>query len=159
MSTATPITVVLEQEQDFVFRLHFEGLDAPDVLSDEGAPLGHDQGPRPSHLLLAAIVNCLSASLLFALRKYRNAPGRLRASISAVAERNADGRLRLPRALATLQLPEGRADYAHLERVLATFEDFCTVTQSVRQGIDVQVEVRDAQGQLLLGQAPAEAVQ
>ena len=42
--------------------------------------------------------------------------------------------------------------------MLATFEDFCTVTQSVRQGIDVQVEVRDAQGQLLLGQAPAEAV-
>ena len=40
MSTATPITVVLEQEQDFVFRLHFEGLDAPDVLSDEGPPLG-----------------------------------------------------------------------------------------------------------------------
>lgn len=158
MTTAAPITVVLEQEQDFVFRIHFEGIDAPDVLSDEGAPLGHDHGPRPSHLLLAAIANCLSASLLFALRKYKNAPGRLRASISAAGERNAEGRVRLPRAQVTLQLPEGSADYQHLERVLATFEDFCTVTQSVRQGIDVQVEVRDAQGQLLLGQTPAEAL-
>jgi hypothetical protein len=34
----------------------------------------------------------------------------------------------------------------HLERVLASFEDFCTVTQSVKAGIPVSVSVFDAHG-------------
>ncbi|SEL71232.1 Uncharacterized OsmC-related protein [Pseudoxanthomonas sp. GM95] len=157
MGIEDPITVVLEQEEDFAFRIRFEGLDVPEVLSDEAAPLGHDQGPNPTRLLLASIANCLSASLLFALRKHRNTPGKLRASITAVPVRNADGRWRLPQVEATLHLPEANADYQHLERVLETFEDFCTVTQSVRQGIDVQVTVKDALGHVLRGDHSGEA--
>jgi hypothetical protein len=38
---------------------------------------------------------------------------------------------------------------AHLPRCLEQFEDFCIVTQSVRQGIPVNVEVRDASGATL----------
>jgi organic hydroperoxide reductase OsmC/OhrA len=37
----------------------------------------------------------------------------------------------------------------HLDRLLAQFEDFCVVTESVRQGIEVQVTVRDGSGALL----------
>jgi hypothetical protein len=33
--------------------------------------------------------------------------------------------------------------------VLAQFEDFCIVTQSVRQGIKVDVSIRDGEGKLL----------
>jgi hypothetical protein len=33
--------------------------------------------------------------------------------------------------------------------VLAQFEDFCTVSMSVRQGIDIRVNVRDATGAVL----------
>ena len=40
---------------------------------------------------------------------------------------------------------------AHLPKALETFEDFCVVTQSIRQGIPVSVTVRDAQGNLLKG--------
>ena len=54
------------------------------LLSDEPAPLGHDRGPSPARLLLASVANCLVASLLFALRKQHNAPGRLRARITAL---------------------------------------------------------------------------
>jgi uncharacterized OsmC-like protein len=157
MGIEDPITVVLEQEEDFAFRIRFEGLDVPDVLSDEAEPLGHDGGPNPARLLLAGIANCLSASLLFALRKHRNAPGRLRASITAVPTRNAQGRWRIPRVDATLQLPDANADYQHLERVLDTFEEYCLVTQSVREGIDVQVTVKDAQGHVLRGDKTIEA--
>jgi len=35
------------------------------------------------------------------------------------------------------------------ERVLGQFEGFCTVTQSVGQGIPIQVRVLDADGVLL----------
>jgi hypothetical protein len=34
----------------------------------------------------------------------------------------------------------------HLERVLGSFEAFCTVTQSVREGIPVAVSVFDSRG-------------
>jgi hypothetical protein len=34
----------------------------------------------------------------------------------------------------------------HLQRILSTFEDFCTVTGSVRQAFPVTVEVFDARG-------------
>jgi hypothetical protein len=37
--------------------------------------------------------------------------------------------------------------------VLAQFEDFCIVTQSVRQGIEVAVTVVDGDGAVLLGNA------
>ena len=36
-----------------------------------------------------------------------------------------------------------------MERCLGQFEDFCVVTQSVRQGIPVTVEVVDAAGKLV----------
>ncbi|MFC7002908.1 hypothetical protein ACFQMB_16630 [Pseudobowmanella zhangzhouensis] len=38
----------------------------------------------------------------------------------------------------------------HLQRALAQFEDFCIVTQSVRSGIDVTVNVTDKQNQPLM---------
>jgi uncharacterized OsmC-like protein len=157
MAMDDPITVVLEQEQDFAFRIRFEGLDAPELLSDEAAPLGHERGPNPARLLLAGIANCLSASLLFALRKHGNAPGQLRATITAIPARNAQGRWRIPNVEATVHLPDANADYQHLERVLDTFEDFCLVTQSVREGIDVQVTVKDALGHVLRGDKSFEA--
>jgi hypothetical protein len=38
------------------------------------------------------------------------------------------------------------ASFTHLERALAQFEEFCTVTASVRQAIEVAVEVYDSEG-------------
>lgn len=157
MSTGEPIRLTLEQEEDFAFRIRFEGTALEPLLADEPSPLGHDRGPNPARLLLASVGNCLSASLLFALRKYKNQPGTLRAEITATPSRNADGRLRIPKAFVTLQLPEGNEDYQHLERILDQFENFCTVTQSVRHGIEVEVTVKDAHGRTLLGDKSFEA--
>lgn len=157
MSTETPIRVTLEQEDDYAFRIRFDDTALESLLSDEAAPLGHDRGPNPSRLLLASIANCLVASLLFALRKQHNQPGKLRAQITAIPMRNAEGRWRLPQAFVELQLPEGTEHYERLERVLEQFEQFCIVTQSVRQGIDVLVTVKDAHGHVLLGDKSFEA--
>lgn len=157
MSAEGQIRLTLEQDSDYAFRIHFDETLLEPLLADEASPLGHDRGPTPSRLLLASIANCLSASLLFALRKYKNQPGTLRAEITATPSRNADGRLRIPKAFVTLQLPEGNEDYQHLERILDQFENFCTVTQSVRHGIEVEVTVKDAHGRTLLGDKSFEA--
>jgi len=147
--TNTTVTVQLHQQQDYQFRIAFGG-DVPDVLGDEPAPLGQGQGPSPVQLLAAAVGNCLSDSLLFALRKFKQAPEPIACEVHAEVGRNAEGRVRVLGMQAALTLGVPAASLEHLDRVLATFEGYCTVTQSVRQGIPVQVTVRDALGQLLM---------
>ena len=44
---------------------------------------------------------------------------------------------------------EPAAKLEHLDRVLAQFESYCTVTQSVGQGIAIEPEVHDVLGQRL----------
>jgi hypothetical protein len=51
--------------------------------------------------------------------------------------------------VATLHLGVPAAQLAQLDRVLDQFESFCTVTQSVGQGIPIQVRVLDADGLVL----------
>ena len=114
-------TVHLVQRQDYQFTMRFGGA-APDWLADEPPPLGKGEGPSPVQLLSAAVGTCLSDSLLFALRKFKNEPGKLRAEISAKLERNAAGRWRLPRARVVLTLGDDAANLHQVERVLAQFE-------------------------------------
>ena len=148
------IRLLLEQEGPYAFKVTFEGEGLDTLHTDEAPPLGGGDGPGPGDLLLAGIANCLSASLLFALRKFKNAPGPIRAEISARKERNAAGRWRIPRAQATITLSDKAADLGNFERVMAQFEEFCIVTQSVREGIVVDVTVVDAGGTIFLPRAP-----
>lgn len=157
MTETEDIRVRLEQESDFSFRVTFQGTALESLLTDEASPLGHDRGPDPSRLLLAAISNCLAASLLFALRKYRNDPAVIVAEASAQRVRNPKGRWRIPKAFVELHLPGHTSDYVQLERILDQFEDFCIVTQSVRHGVDVQVTIKDGDGRVLRGDKTFEA--
>ena len=142
------IEITLRQQEGYAFRIEFgEGID--DLMSDEPAPLGQGQGPNPSKLLLAAVANCLAASLTFALRKFGNQPGPITARVSGEMARNEAGRWRIPRARVEITLAERPDAHKSFERVLAQFEEFCVVTQSVRDGIDVEVEVRDVDGRVL----------
>jgi len=155
MDTKT-IEVRLHQQAGYAFLVEFgEGIE--DLLTDEPAPLGEGKGPNPSRLLLASVANCLAASLTFALRKFGNTPGPIQAVISGEMARNEDGRWRVPRARAELTLAESPGAHKQLERILAQFENFCVVTQSVRDGIDVEVVVRDADGHVLMGDKSFEA--
>lgn len=157
MSIDSPIRITLEQESDYAFRIVFDDTALAPLLADEPSPLGHDRGPNPSRLLLAAVANCMAASLLFSLRKFRNASATLKARISATPQRDANGRWRIPTAHVELQLSGPAADYAQLPRILAQFEDFCVVTQSVRAGIDVRATVVDADGVVVHGEPAAAA--
>lgn len=139
------IRTQLQQDRDFRFQARFEGLEAT-LLSDEPPPLGESAGPSPLHLLGSAVGTCLSDSLLFALRKYKQSPELLSCELETSVGRNAQGRLRVSAIHAKLHLGVPAANLAHLERALAQFEEFCTVTQSVRAAIPVSVQVFDAQG-------------
>ena len=138
-------TVRLTQRHDYQFDNQFGGS-APALLSDEPPPLGQGAGPSPVQLLCSAVGNCLAASLLFALRKYKEDPGTLACEVEAETGRNADKRLRVLGLTARLTLGVPGDTLDHLDRALASFEDFCTVTGSVRAAIPVTVQVFDAHG-------------
>ena len=145
-----PVTVTLRQRHDYQFDVRF-GEAVPDLLADEPPPLGQGAGPSPVQLLGAAVGNCLSDSLLFALRKYRQAPEPLAATVAVRTGRNAAGRVRVLGMDVELRLGVPAASLQHLERALSQFEDFCTVTQSVAQAFPVAVRVVDADGARLHG--------
>jgi len=138
------VSVQLRQRQDYQFDVDFGGQ-VPPLLADEPAPLGTGLGPSPVQLLAAAVGNCLSDSLLFALRKFKQSPEPIHCDVHAEVGRNAQGRLRVLQMRAVLTLGVPAASLQHLDRVLDQFETYCTVTQSVGQGISVAIEVRDSQ--------------
>ncbi|MFT3668040.1 MAG: OsmC family protein [Pseudoxanthomonas sp.] len=153
MSESQRISLTLEQEDDYAFRIRFDETTIADLMTDEPPPLGQGEGPNPTRLLLSAVANCLSASLLFALRKFKNTPGKLVTHATAELVRNEQGRLRVGHIHADIRLAEAGAAHASLERILAQFENFCVVTESVRHGIDVSVSITDADGVQLHGTA------
>lgn len=142
------ISVTLTQQQDYRFDIRF-GDAIPLLITDEPAPLGTGLGPSPVQLLCAAVGNCLSDSLLFALRKFKQAPEPLRCDVQAQVGRNDEGRMRVLQMQANLHLGVSASNLEHLDRVLSQFESYCTVTQSVGQGIPILVRVIDAEGQVL----------
>lgn len=97
-------------------------------------------------MLLAAITNCLSASLFFALQKFKQDAGGIVTTGSAHIERNENKRLRVKEIAVTVRLGKAGAEIKQIDRILAQFEAFCTVTESVRHGIPVAVTVEDNQG-------------
>ena len=138
-------TVRLQLVENYVFKLDFGEFGT--ILSDEPAPLGSGEGPSPSYLLAAATANCLCASLLFALRKYKGEPGQLTAEVTGSTERR-NGRLRIGKLDVTIRLDQS-TELPNLEKVLNQFEDFCVVTQSIRDGIPVSVTVKNQEGVVL----------
>ena len=146
--TDKTITVTLQQQADYRFDIQFDES-MPMLTSDEPAPLGTGTGPSPVQMLCAAVGNCLSDSLLFAFRKFKQAPEPIQCEVHAVVGRNEQGRMRVLTIDAKLKLGVAANQLEHVQRVLSQFEEFCTVTQSVKQGIPVYTKVLDDKGVIL----------
>lgn len=159
MTEKLDFTLHLEQEENFEFRVKFDWPDVAELLLDEPEPLGAKRGPNAARLVAAAVANCLSASLVFCLRtKFKQNPGPVRATVTGRLERNERGRYRIAGLDVAIALSDEAGAIGHLERCMEQFEDFCIVTESVRQGIPVAVRVLDKTGQTLHQSAGAEKV-
>ena len=145
---ADSISVTITQKENYQFLVDF-GAAMPTLIADEPAPLGKGEGPAPTHMLAAALANCLSASLLFSLRKFKQDAGGITTTATCVVDRNADNRLRVVRIDVAIKLGKSGAELEHLDRILGQFEAFCTVSQSVQAGIPVEIVVTDSKGERL----------
>jgi len=138
-------TITMEQLQDFEFKVKFDWEGVDELLLDEPAPLGGSKGPNAARLVAAAVGNCLSASLLFCLQRAKVEVNGVKTQVSGALVRNEQKRLRIGDIQVRIEL-DTPAERARLERCLGLFEDYCVVTQSVREGIEVGVEVVDPSG-------------
>ena len=139
-------TLKLARREGYRFNVDFDLSGVPDLLLDEPAPLGAGSGPNAARLLAASVANCLSASLLFCLGKFKQDPQEVVTHVTGKLVRNEKGRLRVGGFEVEIKLGETVERLAHCTE---QFEDFCVVTDSVRHGIPVNVRVLDAAGEVV----------
>lgn len=142
MSEEVEFRVEVAQERDFAFRVDFGLEGVGDLVMDEPEPVGGGVGPNASRVLAAAIGNCLSASLLFCLRRSKAEVSGMRATVRGVRARNQESRWRIREMEVEINPEVPEEHLKQLERCAEIFEDFCIVSQSVRQGIPIKVTVR-----------------
>lgn len=142
------VSITITQKNNYQFLVDF-GDAVPDLLVDEPVPMGEGLGPAPAHMLLTAAANCLSASLLFSLKKYGQDVGGITTTATCTVDRNASNRLRIMQIDVMIQFAQEGDSIKHLDRVLGQFEEFCTVSQSIQAGIPIKVGVMDGKGNRL----------
>ena len=129
------------------FRVEFDRGSLSDLTMDEPKPIGDGAGPDSIRLLSAAVGHCLSSSLLYALRMALVKIQNLETTVNLTTERNETGRQDVKSIVVQMNLHVDEADRKYLsdarelKYALEVFENFCTVTQSVRKGINVEVNL------------------
>jgi uncharacterized OsmC-like protein len=133
--------VTVRLSHGFEFIAEFDDVpDAPPLLLDEPKPLGGNRAPNAAALLGAAVGNCLAASLTFCLRRARVDVEGLTASVTTHVTRNERGRHRITGI--DVELDPVLGENARVAGCEGLFEDFCTVTASVKHGIPVRISLK-----------------
>ena len=149
MSEAEQFTIYLQQEEGYDFRVKFDFDEMSDIMLDEPPPLGQNHGPNASRLVTAAAANCLSASLMFCMAKQDAPSNSVRTEATCTLQRNEKNRLRIGRIDVRITANDALLESKKRDRCMDLFEDFCVVTASLRQGIDIGVEVLNEAGEVL----------
>lgn len=134
-------SLTVTQVEGYQFDVTFDDESWPAMRTDEPEPLGAGSAPNPSRVLGAAVGNCLAASLMFCLQKSRTPVTGVKATVTGRMTRNEKGRLRIAGFDVVIEPGLEGDGGGRYERCLELFEDFCVVTQSVREGIDVNISV------------------
>jgi organic hydroperoxide reductase OsmC/OhrA len=131
----------LELLEGYRFRVEFDVEGVPSLVVDEMKPIGEGFGPNPTRLLSSAVGHCLSSSLLYCLGKAKIKVRKLDTTVKANTERNKEGYLRIAGLDVQIHLEVEDEDKLRVPPCLSMFENYCTVTQSVRKGIEVKVNI------------------
>jgi len=133
--------VRLTQIEGYSFMIDFGLNGVAPLIGDEDPPLGNNTGPDPSRLLGAAVAQCTLSSLLFCMQKSRAELRGLNATAIVRFGRNEKNRLRITGIDLKIDADISKSERSKLERCLPIFQDFCTVSQSVKTGIPVTIEM------------------
>jgi organic hydroperoxide reductase OsmC/OhrA len=148
--------ITAERQGGYRFRVRFTDPRTADLVTDESPPLGSRLGPNPVELLGAAVGTCMASSLLYCLHRAHIEPGSLEVEVEAVKGRDSDGRLRVQALRVRLIPAVGDEARGRMRRCAELFESFCTVAESVRAGIPMDVLLEPRTAPEPTGREPAE---
>ena len=143
MSEGSNPKVGITLERDMIFKCNLGEMNVKDCFIDDTHEEEADMlGPNPSRLLGLALLGCLSASFIFCLKKKELTVDDLKAEAKLTIARNDKGFLRVKKIEVELDItitdPDTRKRADQCKKM---FERYCTVTQAVREGIEVEVNL------------------
>ena len=143
MSEGIKTKVGLSLEQDMIFKCDLGEMKVKDCYIDETNKDEIDMlGPNPSRMLAMAILGCLSASFIFCLKKKNLTLDDLKAQAEVLIARNEKGFWRVKKIDVNIDaLIDDPTARKRADQCKKMFEQYCTVTQAVREGIDVEVNL------------------
>jgi len=134
----------LIHEGGYKFRVSFDEHDTEGKLHmDEPIPVGGSEGPTAAMMLSSAVGHCLSSSLLFCMEKSRAKVEHIETDLVTTLARNERGRWRIAGIKVKMKVKPDASDSQKLERCKGIFEDFCIVTESIKQGTRIDVDVEN----------------
>jgi uncharacterized OsmC-like protein len=125
----------------YKFDVNFDVDYLPNLVADEPKPIGEGSGPNAPRLLAAAVGQCMSSSLIYCLKRARIPIRSLETTVKTNLFKNEKGQTRIRSIDVQIDLEVNEEDKTRVQRCLTIFEDYCTVTQSIRKGIQVNVKV------------------
>ena len=135
--------VGLKLAEEMIFKCDLGQIKVEDCYIDEEHRVEAEMwGPNPSRMLGMAVLGCLSASFIFCLKKKDFSIKDLDGKAEVVVARNKKGFWRVKQINVSItpkiETPEmqKRADQCR-----KMFEQYCIVTQAVREGITVNVNL------------------
>lgn len=135
--------VSIELEKDMIFKWDLGLKINNEWYIDE---TNHDPeemvGPNPSRLLASAVLGCLSASFLFCLQKRKLTLDDLKGEAEISFHKNDKNLLRVKEI--NVKLTPKTSDPAVQKRIgqcIKFFEQYCTITESVKAGINVNLDI------------------
>lgn len=132
----------LQLIDNYKFNVEFDVEYLPNLILDETKPDGEGTGPNPPRLLSAAVGHCLSTSLVYCLKKARVRIIDIQTKVTTNLYRNEQKKMRIKSIDLEIQLEVNQEDKHRVPRCLKLFEDYCTVTQSIRKGVEVNVNFK-----------------
>lgn len=143
MSEGMKPKVGITLEKEMIFKCDLGDMKVKDCYIDDTHKNEVDMvGPNPSRMLGLALLGCLSASFIFCLKKKNLTLNDLKAFAELTIARNEKGFWRVMKVDVDINIeisdPETRKRADQCKKM---FEQYCVVTQAVREGIDVEVNV------------------
>jgi len=147
----TKVGIKLDEfESQMIFKCDLGDMKVKDCYIDEEHHKEVDMlGPNPSRMLALGVLGCLSASFIFCLKKRNFKVEDFKGEAEVFITRNEKDFLRVKKINVNIEpkigdpevLKRAKQCLKTVKDGVSFFEQYCIVTQSVRAGIEVNVNI------------------
>ena len=133
--------VGIKLEKEMIFKCGLGEMEVKDYYIDESHKNEKEMwGPNPSRMLGLATIGCLSASFIFCMKKKNLIIEELETKAEVIMTRNEKGFWRVKKIDVNIKPKLDSPDMKkRAEQCRQFFENYCIVTQAIREGIQVDV--------------------